>query len=65
MGDLPGYDAWKLACPYDEWDGEDEDGCTCPRTLGAGGARMTGEWCPVHGKDPDDERDKRIEDREY
>lgn len=58
------YDAWKLASPYDEWDGEDEPGCTCPRALGAGGMRMTDEWCPLHGRDPDAEYDAMRDERD-
>ncbi len=57
------YDSWKTSddsC----WDGEDEEGCTCPRTLGAGGARMTDEWCPIHGRDPDAEYEAMRDDRE-
>lgn len=61
---IAGYDAWKLRSPYDEWDGEDEDGRTCPRTLGSGGVRMTDEWCPLHGRDPDAEYEKMRDDRD-
>lgn len=57
------YDAWKTRVPDDECDGEDEPGCTCPRTLGAGGARKTDEWCPLHGRDPDEERERERDDR--
>ena len=58
------YDAWKTHNPEDDcWDGEDEEGCTCPRTLGAGGARMTDKWCPLHGLDPDAEYERQRDDR--
>lgn len=60
-----GYDAWKTTDPADQWtDGEDEPGCTCPRTLGAGGARMVDEWCPVHGRDPDEAYEQMRDDRD-
>ncbi len=58
------YDAWKTRNDRDDyWDGEDEEGCTCPRELGAGGHRKTDEWCPLHGRDPDAEREKMRDDR--
>ncbi len=58
------YDAWKTRSDADCWDGEEEEGCTCPRTLGAGGARKTDEWCPLHGRDPDVEYEKMRDDRD-
>ncbi len=57
------YDAWKTTDPNDQWDGEIEEGCTCGRKLGAGGARMTDKWCPLHGLDPDAEYEKMRDDR--
>lgn len=63
MGDIPGYDAWKLATPpeYDQWDGADENGCTCPHAPSACGARMADKWCPRHGLDPDAEYEGEVE----
>jgi hypothetical protein len=60
-GEMKGYDEWKTTDPTDCWDGEIEDGCTCGRRLGAGGYRRIDKWCPIHGLDPDEERDKQIE----
>ena len=59
------YDEWKSRDPaYEQYTDEDDDeGCTCPRRLGAGGARMTDEWCPLHGRDPDAEYEKMRDDR--
>lgn len=58
---LPGYDAWKLASPDDEYipDNEREEGCACDKREG------DNEWCPVHGRDPDAEREQRRDDREW
>jgi hypothetical protein len=59
MAELPGYDDWKLRTP--EEDGEnsfsDDPDCSCT-------TRRRDKWCRVHGLDPDDERDRLIEDRE-
>jgi hypothetical protein len=60
---MSSYDDWKLASGYDEWDGEQEEGCSCPRTLGAGGTRRTDKWCPLHGLDPDAEYERQRDDR--
>lgn len=48
---LPGYDAWKLASPP-------EDPPECPFCDGAGCLECL-------GPDPDDERERRDEDREF
>lgn len=56
---LPGYDEWKLRTPEEDGDHprcEDLD-CSCT-------TRRRDRWCPVHGQDPDAERDKMIDDRE-
>jgi hypothetical protein len=58
------YDAWKLSSgDEDYWDGEVEDGCTCLRRVGAGGYRLTDEWCPLHGRDPDAEYGRMRDER--
>jgi hypothetical protein len=44
---MKGYDEWKTRLPPEP--PEDPD-CTC--------VRRRDPWCPVHGKDPDAERDK-------
>lgn len=60
---LRGYDEWKTHNPADDyWPDEVEEGCTC-REIGAGGARKTDEWCPLRGRDLDDERDKWMDER--
>ncbi len=59
------YDEWKIHDPsHDYWDGETEEGCTCPRECGAGGYRKTDEWCPIHGRDPDAEYERMRDDRD-
>lgn len=59
------YDAWKTTDPRDRWpEDETEEGCTCPRELGADGMRKTDKWCPLHGLDPDAEYDRMRNDRE-
>jgi hypothetical protein len=50
--DLPGYDAWKTRLPPEPYC-DDED-CTCT-------SERRDEWCPVHGRDPDDEYEKMRE----
>ena len=49
---MRGYDEWKTRLPPEPIC--DDPACTCTTY------RMD-KWCPVHGLDPDDERDKRIE----
>lgn len=58
------YDAWKTTDPNDRWSDEVEDGCTCPLELGAGGTRMTDQWCAIHGLDPDAEYDRMRDERD-
>jgi hypothetical protein len=50
--ELPGYDAWKTRLPPEPYC-DDED-CTCT-------TERRDEWCPVHGRDPDAEYEKRRE----
>lgn len=58
------YDEWKTTDPRDRIpDDEIEDGCSCPRELGAGGARKTDKWCPLHGLDPDAEYERLRDER--
>lgn len=57
------YDEWKTTDPNDSTDSEIEEGCICPRTLGAGGVRTTDKWCPLHGLDPDQERERERDDQ--
>jgi hypothetical protein len=54
---IPGYDAWKTSSPDDEYIPANErpEGCKCKRRLG------DNEWCPVHGRDPDEEYEKARE----
>lgn len=49
---LRGYDAWKTTEPDEPYSENDE--CTCT-------ARRRDKWCPLHGIDPDEEREKRRE----
>jgi hypothetical protein len=49
---MKGYDEWKTRLPPDEAP-LDAD-CTCK-------SGRASRWCPVHGLDPDDERDKQID----
>jgi hypothetical protein len=49
---LPGYDKWKTRLPAEPYC--DDPDCTCT-------TRRRDQWCPVHGRDPDEERDKRRE----
>ena len=60
---MRGYDEWKTAAPDGVPDDEIEDGCICPRELGAGGMRKIDKWCPIHGLDPDAERERMRDDR--
>lgn len=57
---LPGYDEWKNWSPDDEYIPSDErpEGCECDTRF------HDNMWCPVHGKDPDEEYEKRRDDRE-
>ena len=50
---LPGYDAWKTHNPEDDgWpEGEHDPNCTCK-------PYRADKWCPLHGLDPDEEREK-------
>lgn len=59
------YDAWKTTDPSDRWSDEVEEGCTCPFELGAGGARKTDKWCPLHGLDPDEEYERMRDEGRY
>lgn len=52
MADLPGYDQWKTTPPPEPL--SDDPDCTCTTS-------RRDQWCPIHGRDPDEERDKRRE----
>ena len=68
------YDDWKQTDPADRWlvsDEEDEYGegeCTCRLTGRGGNDPDAGwhidRWCPVHGLDPDAERE-RVRDEDW
>ena len=51
------YDDWKNYSPDGEYIPPDErpEGCDCRGVIG------DNEWCPVHGKDPDEEYEKQRE----
>ena len=52
------YDSWKTTPPdfFDDIEEADrEGGCECRYRVG------DYEWCPVHGKDPDEELEKQKE----
>jgi len=51
---MKGYDEWKTRLPEEPL--SDDPDCTCTKN-------RRKKLCPVHGVDPDDERDKHI-DRE-
>ncbi len=55
---MRGYDEWKTHNPADDQFGEDEveDGCTCVNRM------RRDKWCPVHGLDPDEERERQRDD---
>ena len=53
MTNLPGYDVWKTREPEEPYCDDHECTCTTYRK---------DMWCPVHGKDPDEEYEKRRDD---